>query len=154
MSAETPQPGRGGLVTRLLLGAVGVVVGVYGAWLVLSRQDSRQLGSLARYLVGGIVLNDVVIATVALLAGVAVVRLLPRAARAPVVVGGVVLASTTLLAVPVLLSYGRKPDNPTLLDRDFVGGWWVFAGVVVVATAVAVVVRLRRARAAAAGSET
>ena len=49
--------------------------------------------------------------------------------RAPVVVGGVVLGSVTLLAVPVLLSYGRKPDNPTLLDRDFTGGWWVFLAV-------------------------
>jgi drug/metabolite transporter (DMT)-like permease len=131
--------------TRIGLGALGVVVGLYGAYLFLSRQqESRQLWSAAKYLVGGVVLNDAILAAVLLAIGYVVVRVLPQVVRAPVVVGGVVLGSTTLLAIPVLLSYGRKPDNPTLLDRDFVAGWWVFASVVLVSVAVAIVVRLRQ----------
>ena len=51
--------------------------------------------------------------------------LLPRAARAPAVVGFVVLGSVTLLAVPVLGRFGARPDNATLLDRDYVVGWVV-----------------------------
>lgn len=131
-------------VARAGLGVVGVAVGVYGAYLTLSRQTSAQVVSTVQYLVGGVVLNDALIAAAALVVGVLVTRLLPAAVRAPVVVGAVVLGSVTLLAVPVLLAYGRKPDNPTLLDRDFVGGWWVFAGVVVVCAVVACAVRLRR----------
>lgn len=154
-ASETAAPaagaggGAGGGVgaVRWALGGVGVLVGLYGAYLFLSRQqESRQLVSAAKYLVGGVVFNDLLVAVVVLVLGAVVVRVLPYAARAPVVVGGVVLGSVTLLAVPVLLSKGRKPDNPTLLDRDFVTGWWVFAAVVVVSVAVAVVVRLRRAR--------
>ncbi|WP_148615064.1 hypothetical protein [Nocardioides rubriscoriae] len=140
----------GTVLTRTALGAVGVALGLYGAWLTLSRQTTAQIVSTVQYLVGGVVLNDVLIAAAALVVGVLVTRGLPAVVRAPVVVGAVVLGSTTLLAVPVLLSYGRKPDNLTLLDRDFVGGWWVFAGVVVACVAVAVVVRVRRG---AGGSE-
>jgi hypothetical protein len=132
------------VVTRGALGALGLGLGLYGAWLTLSRQTTAQVVSTLQYLVGGVILNDVLIASAALLLGVVVTRLLPDLARAPVVAGAVVLGSVTLLAVPVLLAYGRKPDNPTLLDRDFVAGWAVFAGLVVATVAVAVVVRLRR----------
>lgn len=136
---------RATVLVRGALGALGVVVAVYGTYLFLSRQTREpQLVSAAKYLVGGVVLNDVLIALVSLAIGFVVVRVLPYAVRAPVVIGGVVLGSVTLLAIPVLLSYGRKPDNPTLLDRDFTGGWWVFAGVVVASVVVASVVRLRR----------
>ncbi len=138
---------RGGLVV------VGVVLGLYGAYLTLSRQTERQIVSTVQYLVGGVVLNDLLIAVAALVVGFLVIRFLPVAVRAPVAVGSIVLGSVTLLAVPVLLSYGRKPDNPTLLDRDFVGGWAVFAVLVVVAVAVACVVRLRSARSARPGSD-
>ena len=34
-------------------------------------------------------------------------------------VGFVVLGSVTLLAMPVLGRFGARPDNPTLLDRDY-----------------------------------
>lgn len=138
---------RSDAIVRYGLGSLGVLAGLYGAYLFLSRQqESRQLWSAAKYLVGGVVFNDVLVAVVVLALGYVVVRVLPRAARAPVVVGGVVLGSTTLLAIPVLLSYGRKPDNPTLLDRDFVGGWWVFLAVVVASVTVAVVLRVRAER--------
>lgn len=134
---------RGGLV------AVGLVLGVYGAYLTLSRQTERQIVSTVQYLVGGVVLNDLLIAVAALAIGFLVIRFLPVAVRAPIAVGSIVLGSVTLLAVPVLLAYGRKPDNPTLLDRDFRAGWLGFAVLVVVAVAVACVVRLRAARSAA-----
>ena len=140
-------PGPGVRLVRLALGSVGVLVGVYGAYLFLSRQtQAPQLVSAAKYLVGGVVLNDLLIALVVLTLGFLVVRVLPPLVRAPVVVGGVVLGSITLLAIPVLLAKGRKPDNPTLLDRDFVGGWWVFAAVVVVSVVGWIVVRVVAAR--------
>ncbi len=43
------------------------------------------------------------------------------------------LGSLTLVAVPVLGGFGRStdPTNETLLDRDYVAGWLVLAGLVV-----------------------
>jgi hypothetical protein len=128
--------------TRVALGAVGVLVGVYGAWLVLSR--GHDLLNLVLWLAAGVVLHDGVLALVVLVVGTVTVRLLPRAAKAPAVVGLVVLGSVTLLAVPVLGRFGARSDNPTLLDRDYTAGWLVFAALVVTGVVTASLVGSRR----------
>jgi hypothetical protein len=127
---------------RVALGAVGVLVGGYGAWLLLSR--GHDLLNVVVWLGGGVVLHDAVLSLAVLVLGVLVVRVLPDAARAPAVVGFVVLGSATLFAVPVLGRFGARPDNATLLDRNYVAGWLVLAGVTLVAVVVASLVRSRR----------
>jgi hypothetical protein len=138
------QPGR------VALGALGVAVVAYGAWLLVSRQSGDQLRSAATWLVGGVLLHDVPLSAAVVVAGVVVSRLVPEPARAPVAVGGIVLGSLTLLAVPVLGRFGARPDNPTLLDRDYSAGWLVVAalvgGAVVLATAWRAVRRRRSDR--------
>ena len=127
---------------RVALGALGVLVGLYGGWLVLSR--GHDLLNLVLWLAGGVVLHDGVLALVVLAVGTVAVRLLPRPAKGPAVVGFVVLGSVTLLAVPVLGRFGARPDNPTLLDRDYTVGWLVLAGLVLVAVVTASLVGSRR----------
>jgi hypothetical protein len=129
---------------RVGIGAVGVVVGLFGGWLLLTRQDLDQLGSAATWLVVGVILHDAVLAVVTLALAAIAVRLLPREARAPAVVGFVVLGSVTLLAVPVLGRFGARPDNATLLDRAYVTGWLVLAALTLLAVVVATLVRRRR----------
>jgi hypothetical protein len=128
--------------TRVTIGALGVLVGMYGGWLVLSR--GHDLLNLGLWLAGGVVLHDGVLALVVLAVGTVVVRMLPRSARAPAVVGFVVLGSVTLLAVPVLGRFGARSDNPTLLDRDYTVGWLVLAGLVLVGVVTASLVGSRR----------
>jgi hypothetical protein len=130
---------------RAVIGAVGVVVGLFGAWFLLTRQDLDQLVGAATWLVVGVVLHDGVLAVATLLLGAVALRLLPRAARAPAVVAFVVLGSVTLLAVPVLGRFGERSDNATLLDRDYTAGWLVLALLTVAAVVVASVLRSRRA---------
>jgi hypothetical protein len=122
---------------RLLVGALGVLVGLYGAWLLVSRQDRTQLVGAAKWLVAGVVLHDFVLAplTLVLVAGAA--RLLPASHRAPAAVGLVVLGSVTLLAIPVLGSFGAQVHNPSLLDRRYVLGWLVLAALTVACVLVA-----------------
>jgi hypothetical protein len=128
---------------RIAIAVVGVVLGAYGAWLLFSRQDLDQLVSAAVWLVVGVVLHDAVLAVVTLLLAAVVLRLLPGPARAPAVVAFVVLGSLTLLAVPVLGRFGARPDNATLLDRDYTTAWSVLAALTLVAVAVASVLRSR-----------
>jgi hypothetical protein len=130
---------------RAVIGAVGVVVGLFGAWFLLTRQDLDQLVSAATWLVVGVVLHDGVLAGATLLLGAVALRLLPHAVRAPAVVAFVVLGSVTLLAVPVLGRFGERPDNVTLLDRDYTAGWLVLALLTAAAVVVASVLRSRRA---------
>jgi hypothetical protein len=131
---------------RLLLGGLGVVVGAYGAWLLLSTQDRDQLVSAGTWLVAGVVLHDGVLAPLVLLVLALGGRLLPAAYRAPAAVGLVVLGSLTLLAVPVLGAFGRQVHNPSLLDRHYWLGWLVVAGLVVLAVVAAGERRRRTAR--------
>lgn len=128
--------------TRVALGGLGLLVGLYGGWLVLSR--GHDLVNLVLWLAGGVVLHDGVLALVVLVVGTVAVRMLPSSAKAPAVVGFVVLGSVTLLAVPVLGRFGARSDNPTLLDRDYTVGWLVLAGVVLVGVVTASLVGSRR----------
>ena len=57
--------------------------------------------------------------------------------RAAAAGGLLVLATVTLAAVPVLGRFGAKPDNPTLLDRPYLTGWLLIAGLVVLGTVLA-----------------
>ncbi len=130
--------------SRWFLGLVGVGAGLYGAWLLLSRQSGDQLVSAGVWLVGGVVLHDLVLAPLVLVAVAAAGRLAPRPVRAPAAVLLVVIGSVTLLAAPVLGALGRRADNASLLDRDYWSGWLVLVGVLVVLVAVGSVVQRRR----------
>jgi hypothetical protein len=136
---------------RLAVGLVGVLVGTYGAYLLLSRQDGDQLVNAAIWLASGVVLHDLVLAPVVLGLVALGARLAPVPARVPAVAALVVLGTVTLLAIPVLGRFGARPDNPTLLDRDYTAGWLALAGVVVLTTVVASLVRSRRRPSSGAG---
>lgn len=132
---------------RWVLGVIGVAVGLYGGWLLLSRgHDLLSLDGVVVWLAAGVVLHDGVLAVLTIAASALALRVAPVPARAPLVVGLVVLGPVTLLAVPVLGRFGARPDNVTLLDRDYTAGWLVLAGLTVLAVVVATLVRSRRAR--------
>ena len=116
--------------TRVTLGAVGVAVGLYGAWLLVSRQSIDQLVSTAVWLAGGVLVHDALIAPIVLVVGMVVVRVAPVWSRGSLAVGALVLGTLTAAAIPVLGAWGRRADNPTLLDRDYTAGWFVVAGLV------------------------
>lgn len=130
--------------TRVAIGVLGLLGGLYGAFLLLSRQELADWVEVGIWFAAGVVLHDVVLAPLVLVLGALVMRALPAAARPASVVGLVVLGSVTLLAVPVLGGFGVKADNPTLFDRSYLGGWAVLAGLVVAAVVTATVARSRR----------
>ena len=130
---------------RGLVGALGVAAGLYGAWLLYDRGWDNFVAA-GTWLFAGVVLHDGVLAPLVLLLCLAGTRALPRAARGPAAAGLVVLGSVTLLAVPVLGRFGARPDNTTLLDRNYALGWVLLAVTTVVGVAVATYVGARSAR--------
>jgi hypothetical protein len=131
---------------RWLLGGLGVLLGAYGAWLALTRQDTGQLVEIAVWLAAGVVLHDVVVAGVVLAGVVLGRRVLPRPWHAPATLALVVWGGVTLMAVPVLGRFGARPDNPTLLDRPYLGTWVALSVVTLAVVATAGAVRARRGR--------
>jgi hypothetical protein len=127
---------------RAALVALGVAVGLYGGYLLLS-QGLDNLVATAIWLAGGVILHDGVIGPTLVVLGLGVVLLVPHRVRAPIAAGLIVLGTVTVTAVPMLGRFGERPDNPTLLDRNYTTGWLVFALLVALGTALGVVRALR-----------
>ena len=122
-------------VARASLISTGLGLGLVGAWYLLE-SGLDNIVQAAIWLAAGVFLHDAVWAPAVLIVVVIGARLLPPWARAAVTVGSVVLATVTLLAIPVLGRFGARPDNTSLLDRDYTWGWLVLAGVVAVGVTV------------------
>jgi hypothetical protein len=63
-----------------------------------------------------------------------------------VTAGAVVLATVTVVAVPVLGRFGARADNPTLLDRNYVLGWLALATLTVVFSGASAALAAARSR--------
>lgn len=113
---------RAGLLV-IGVGAMGV-----GARLLWG-EGVAELPGIAGWLAGVVVVHDGLIAPLTVGLGVALVRLVPPRWRAATTGGLVVLATLTVLAIPVLGRFGARPDNPTLLDRPYLAGWLAVAAV-------------------------
>ncbi|MGI8948658.1 MAG: hypothetical protein ACR2FV_11935, partial [Ornithinimicrobium sp.] len=77
----------------------------------------------------------------------------PEALRRLLSVGLVLLGAVTVLAVPFLGRFGARASNPTLLDRNYVGGYLAIAALVLICVVVASVVRARRSADATASGQ-
>ena len=129
-------------VARAVLGAVGVLVGTWGA-VELFRQGAANLVAATVWLLGGVVVHDGVLTPVAIAIAALGVSVLPRWLLPSAAAAAVVLGTVTIMAVPVLGRFGARADNATLLDRDYGRGWLVVAGLVLVCVVVGAVIARR-----------
>jgi hypothetical protein len=134
---------------RPTLIALGSALAAYGGWLLVSRQHLAALVVVGVWLAAGVLVHDGLVSP--LLVGLGrLTRRAPRALAAAGVVVLVVLGSVTVVAVPVLGRFGARSDDPTLLPRDYTGGWLVVAAVVLSGAATVAAVAAAAAAAAAA----
>ena len=115
---------------RILIGGVGVAMAAFGVLRFL-QHDLSDIVDAVLWLAGGVVVHDALLAPLTLLAVALGARRLPRKVWVVATTGLVVLLTVTVSAIPVLGSWGARADNPTLLDRHYLLGWCVFAGVVI-----------------------
>lgn len=105
--------------TRLLLGAAGVLLGLFGVFRLLTQVSSSDLVALAEWLVGALVLHDAVLSPLIVGVGWVLARTVrPRARRwiqAALVAGGIV----TVIALPLIHRQGTQPDSKAILRRDY-----------------------------------
>jgi hypothetical protein len=131
---------------RLAIGGLGGVVALYGAFLLLTRQDPRQWLEVGTWFGAGVVLHDLVLSALVIGACLVGARVLPHPWRAPATIALVVWGTVTVATVPVLTRAGARADNATLLDRPYAATWWVMSAIVVVLVAAAGFLRARRSR--------
>ncbi len=139
--ADHQETGRGPLFwTALVAGWAVMAFGIVGV--MTNTRDTRP-ADLARWFLGAAVVHDGVLAPAVLLAGAAFGRVLRGRVRAPVQAGLIVMGVVTLFALPLVRGYGVRPDNPTVLFRNYTPSLLVVLAAVSIATA-ALAVRARR----------
>jgi hypothetical protein len=128
---------RGGLFwAALIVGWAAIAYGIAGG---LDNARDTHPTEIVRWFLGAAVIHDGLIAPAVLLVGFAVGRLLPGPIRGPVQGGLIATAVLMLFALPLVRGYGVRPDNPTVVFRDYGPALLaVLAAVWVVTTAVAV----------------
>ncbi|WP_135458386.1 hypothetical protein [Mycobacterium sp. DL99] len=104
--------------TRLLLAVIGIGLTGYGA-LLLSESPPVIIMRILVWAVVGVVVHDFVFAPLCAAVGWAGRRLIPAGARSPIAVAALCSVLLVLLAVPVYGRPGMRPDNMTVLDRNY-----------------------------------
>ena len=132
------------------LGWALILWGVRGA--LHHRIDTRP-GQLARFLIGGALAHDLVLAPIVLLVGVALARTIAGRWRAPVQAALVISGTLLLFTYPLLRGYGRALRNPTSLPHNYAANLAVVLGAVAAGTA-ALAVAVRASRRGAGGGPT
>jgi len=101
--------------------------------------------NLAKFVVGGALLHDLLVAPLIIVAGVLVARAVPSRARA-VVQGALAISGiVALFSYPLVRAYGLATNNPTSLPHNYAAGLMIVLGVVWAVAAGFVVARMRTA---------
>jgi hypothetical protein len=109
---------------RVILIGVGLVLGGYGAVLVWENPPVIIMRIVVWALVG-VVLHDALFAPACVALGFAARRLIPGKWWPPVAVAAFCSVVLVFLAIPVYGKPGMRPDNMTVLDRNYPLGLWI-----------------------------
>lgn len=118
MTEAMDAPTAGVRALRWALVAMGVVTGGYGA----SQLWDFPVDALLRigvWAAAGVIIHDFVFAPLTAALGYTCRRLIKGSWWPPVAVAAMCSVTLVLLAIPVFDRPGAKPDNPSVLDRDY-----------------------------------
>jgi hypothetical protein len=123
------QSGGGLVVVRIVLLVVGLAAGLYGAWL-LWEFPVVIIVRIAVWAGVGLAVHDFVFAPLCAALGLTGRKLVRGRWWTPVTVAGLCTVVLGLLAIPVYAKPGLRPDNMTVLNRDYPLGLWLSIAVV------------------------
>lgn len=103
----------------VLVGWAFIANGVRG---VLENHRVVHLSGFLRVFVGALLVHDVFLAPFVIALGTVVSRVVRPAIRAAVQAGLIISGVVVLFAFPFVRGYGRIPDNPTILPRNYAQG--------------------------------
>ncbi|MGQ0744409.1 MAG: hypothetical protein ACT4OS_08770 [Acidimicrobiales bacterium] len=130
---------------RLWIGVgLGGVIAAIGLRGLLIHAEATRPTLLLRFLVGGLVLNDLIGVPTLIGLGVIITRTVPGWARATVQAGLVVCGSLILYSYPLVRGYGRASGNPSSLPHNYAANLAVVLAVVWIVLVGVLIRRYRR----------
>lgn len=130
--------------TRIAVGAVGVLLGLFGAFRLLTEVPFSDLVVLLVWLAAAVIIHDGIVSPTVLGVGWAVARIVPPRARASVQGGLVCAALVTAIAVPLILRENTQPTSKAILRQNYFGNLMILLALVAAGAAVVYVVRVVR----------
>jgi hypothetical protein len=124
--------------------AVGWAVIGWGVRGALHHHIDTRPGQLVRFLLGGALAHDLVLAPIVLLAGVLLARPVRGRWRAPIQAALLIGGALILFTYPELRGYGHALRNPTSLPHNYAANLLLVLGAVVAGTAALAVVSANR----------
>lgn len=119
-----------------------IILGVGLRGILGHRIDTRP-AQLARFVAGGALIHDLIVAPVVILAGVVLAKVVRGPARGPVQAALAVSALVALYAYPLVRAYGLSTHNPTSLPHNYAWNLALVLGLVWVAAGVSIAFRRR-----------
>jgi len=121
-----------------------VILGV-GLRGILAHSIDTRPANLARFVVGGALLHDLIVAPVVIVLGVGLTRVVPARARAAVQAALVATVVLALFSYPMVRAYGLATNNPTSLPHNYARNLLIVLALVWLAAAAVAIRRLRAA---------
>jgi hypothetical protein len=134
---------------RRVLVAIGAITIGYAVLSAIADPDITLPGVLI-FLAAVLILHDGVLLPITIGIGALLGRL-PLPARSPVRVAALISLPVAIVALPLVLGYGRSPDNPSILPLNYGRGLLLTAAAIWLPAAVIVAIRLRRSRQSVSG---
>lgn len=150
MSAAEPDHVRSGGARFWITTAVGWAIIAYGLRGLLHHHLDTRPTNLAKFVIGGALIHDLIVAPLALVAGVVVSRAVPGRVRGIVQGALIVSATLVLFSYPLVRGYAHVLHNPTSLPHNYTANLAIVLGGVWGIALVAGVFRLRHAPRSAA----
>lgn len=130
---------------RFWLSAAGgwvlIAVGLRG---IFSHRLDTRPAQLARFVVGGALIHDLLVAPVVIAVGFGIARVAKGRARSIVQAALLATAALALFSYPLVRAYGKATHNPTSVPRNYAANLVIVLGLVWAVAAVAVAVRVAR----------
>lgn len=131
---------------RIALGAAGVLLGLFGAFRLLTQVPGSDLVFLLGWLIGALVLHDGILAPAVAGIGAAISNFVPPRGRRFLQGGLVTAALVTVIALPLIDRRGSQPQVKAILQQNYAGNLAVLLGIVAGGALVLYAVRLMRDR--------
>ncbi|MGH3727682.1 MAG: hypothetical protein ACRDTU_02900 [Micromonosporaceae bacterium] len=131
---------------RILLCVAGTGLVGYGGYGVFTDERGPDAVRYAGFVAAGLLGHDLVVAPVGLLIGGLVARWSRPGLRGPLAGGLFVSVAVTLIALPLALGYGARPDDPSALPLNYGRGLLLTLAGVWIAVAVTAGLRVARRR--------
>lgn len=129
---------------------IGLIVGggvlTFGLIGLITNSAQTRPSNMVKWVVGGLIAHDALVAPAVIVASFLLARLLPAAVRGGIQATLAVCAVLVVMSVPVLKAAGRDPNNPSLLPSDYPQNLAIVLAIVLIGGVALTLLRAARRR--------